>query len=108
MTTWSVSIEAALSSPIDDFEDRVDELLTLLESHPVIIGPVTFLNLSERSFGARFTLQSEDMQSAIDRAIALFVQDSQKLGLSFVLRGGSVLVDDSAAIDRPDKVMAST
>ncbi|HUZ97473.1 MAG TPA: hypothetical protein VMU57_21420 [Edaphobacter sp.] len=107
MTTWSVSLEAALVRPVDAFADVVDELLSILESRPEVLDPVTFLNVREHTFGARLTVQAEDMPSAVGRAIEVFLPSAESLGLSFMLRGGNILTEDALFVDEPAHSLAS-
>jgi hypothetical protein len=106
MTTWSVSIEAKLTKRVDNFADLVDDLLSVLESRPDVMDPVTFLNVQDLTFGARLTVRTEDMQSAIGRAIEAFLPSAESLGLSFMLRGGSILTEDALLVDDPEHSLA--
>ncbi len=106
MTTWSVSIEAILSKPVEGFADAIDDLLSILESNPEVTNPVTFLNVRERTFGARLFVQAKDMPDAISRAIEVFCPSAEALGLSFSLRGGDVLSEDALLVDEPEHMLA--
>lgn len=107
MTTWTIDVEAILSVLETDIESAAECLLDTLHELSGVMGPVTYVNFSERTIGLRFDVEAEEARAAGNRGLDLAVtaiEDTHIDGIE--LRKGTIEPAE-AMLHTPDEALAT-
>lgn len=69
---WEMRISAFPKKPVSDLPDLLDGLLETLEASPSVLGAATFGDRRSGEIGARYDLEAEHFEQAMNVGAAIF------------------------------------
>lgn len=95
---WTVDLEATVEQSRKDLSELADELLSQLESIPMVAGATTYAQLDERIIGARFDVDALGPQAAVGSALVILGDAMKRAQQSTFHVGRIEIIEDRVVV----------